>query len=88
MYYIPSRYKSNKQGNKQMKIQKVFIGCPVEYFVNNLLSSYKTVIARELQNGNKVSYIFPCLHKAGKSVTVSVFPMYDGSIVYDIDSNS
>ena len=70
-----------------MKIQKVFIACPIEYFVNNLLSSYKTAIARELQNGNKVSYIFPCLHKAGKYITVSVFPMYDGSIVYDIDSN-
>ena len=70
-----------------MKIQKVFIACPVEYFVNNLFNGYKTAIAKELQNGEKVCYIFPCLHKDGKSVTVSVFPMKDGSIVYDLDKN-
>ena len=70
-----------------MKIHKVIIGCPVKYFENNLVPTYKTIIARELSNGKKICFVFPCLHKDGKSYTGSIFPMDDGSIVYDFDSN-
>lgn len=71
-----------------MKMEKVIIGCPIEYFKNNLVPVYESIIARKLRNGKKVCFIFPCLHEDGKSYTGSIFPMDDGSIVFDLDLNN
>jgi hypothetical protein len=70
-----------------MKIEKVHIGCSLEYFENNLVLFYKTVIQRNLELGKKICFVFPTLHKSGKFYTGSIFPMDDGSIVFDLDLN-